>query len=64
MMLDWLGRRRDDGAALRASQWIEEAVEAALRDGSGLTRDLGGSAGTVEAGDAVLRALDAVVAAA
>jgi 3-isopropylmalate dehydrogenase len=64
MMLDWLGRRRDDEAALRASGWIEEAVAAALRDGSGLTGDLGGSAGTAEAGDAVLRALDAVAAAA
>ena len=63
MMLDWLGRRTDDAAAVRASRWIEEAVAAALRDGSGLTGDLGGSASTVEAGDAVLRALDAVVAA-
>ena len=64
MMLDWLGRRREDHAALRASVWIEDAVGAALRDGSGLTGDLGGTAGTVEAGDAVLRALDAVAAAA
>ena len=64
MMLDWLGRRTDDAAAVRASRWIEEAVAAALRDGSGLTGDLGGSASTVEAGDAVLQALDAVAAAA
>jgi 3-isopropylmalate dehydrogenase len=64
MMLDWLGRRSDDRSALRAAGWIEEAVAAALRDGSGLTRDLGGAAGTTEAGDAVLRALDAVAAAA
>ena len=64
MMLDWLGRRADDEAALRASRWIEEAVAATLRDGSGLTGDLGGSASTAEAGDAVLRALDAIAAAA
>lgn len=64
MMLDWLGRRADDEAALRASRWIESAVAAALRDGSGLTGDLGGPASTVAAGDAVLRALDAVAAAA
>ena len=63
MMLDWLGRRREDEAALRASGWVEEAVAASLLDGSGLTGDVGGSAGTVEAGDAVLRALDAVAAA-
>ena len=55
------GRRR---SRLRASGWIEHAVAAVLRDGSGLTGDLGDSASTVEAGDAVLRALDAVAAAA
>jgi 3-isopropylmalate dehydrogenase len=64
MMLDWLGERAGDERALRASGWIEDAVAAALRDGSGLTRDVGGSAGTAGAGDAVLRCLDAVVAAA
>ncbi len=64
LMLDWLGRRDDDDAAVRAGEWVEAAVAAALADGSALTSDLGGSAGTVAAGDAVLRALDAVVAAA
>jgi 3-isopropylmalate dehydrogenase len=64
MMLDWLGERAGDAFALRAAGWIEAAVAAALSDGSGLTGDLGGSASTVEAGDAVLRCLDAVVAAA
>jgi 3-isopropylmalate dehydrogenase len=63
MMLDWLGRRSDDRSALRAAGWIEDAVAAALRDGSGRTRDLGGAAGTAQAGDAVLGALDAVAAA-
>ncbi len=63
LMLAWLGRRDDDEAMMRAGNWIEEAVEASIADGSALTRDLGGSAGTTAAGDAVLRALDAVVAA-
>jgi 3-isopropylmalate dehydrogenase len=63
MMLDWLGQRSEDRSALRAAGWIQEAVATALRDGSGLTRDLGGAAGTTEAGDAVLRALEAVAAA-
>jgi 3-isopropylmalate dehydrogenase len=63
MLLEWLGRREDDEAASRAGGWIEAAVAAAIADGSALTRDLGGTAGTVEAADAVLRALDAVVAA-
>ena len=62
MLLDWLGRRRDDRSTLRAAAWIEEAVATVLRDGSGLTRDLGGTVGTTEAGDAVLRALDAAAA--
>jgi len=64
MMLDWLGRRHGDDAAVRAGRWIDDAVATTLEDGSGLTRDLGGSAGTTECGDAVLRALDAAVAAA
>jgi 3-isopropylmalate dehydrogenase len=64
IMLEWLGRRNRDDAATRAARWIDGAVAAALADGSGLTADLGGSAGTATACDAVLRALDAVVAAA
>jgi 3-isopropylmalate dehydrogenase len=64
MLLDWLGRRNADDAAVRAGRWVENAVAAALANGSALTADLGGSASTVGAGDAVLRALDAVLAAA
>jgi 3-isopropylmalate dehydrogenase len=64
MMLGWLGRRDDDEAASRGGAWIEAAVAAAIADGSALTSDLGGSAGTADAGDAVLAALDAVVASA
>ena len=60
MMLDWLGRRHADEAAVRAARWVDNAVANALADGSALTADLGGSAGTIEAGAAVLRALDAV----
>ncbi len=64
MMLDWIGRKHDDTFAKRAASWIDEAVTSALADGSALTRDLGGSAGTAAAGDAVLRALEGVAAAA
>jgi 3-isopropylmalate dehydrogenase len=63
MMLAWLGRRDDDEAALRAAGWIEDAVATAIADGSALTRDLGGSVRTANAGDAVLGALDAAVSA-
>ena len=64
LMLAWLGRRDDDDAIARAGGWIEAAVEASIADGSALTRDLGGSAGTTAVGDAVLTALDSVVGAA
>ena len=64
MMLDWLGRRNGDEAAARGGRWVEAAVASALADGSALTADLGGSAGTAGSGAAVLHALDAVVAAA
>ena len=42
MLLDWLGRRNADQAALRAARWVEDAVAAALSNGSALTPDLGG----------------------
>jgi 3-isopropylmalate dehydrogenase len=58
MMLDWLGRRYADEAAMRAARWVDAAVAASLRDGPGRTGDLGGSAGTRAAGDAVLNALE------
>ncbi len=62
MMLDWLGRRDANDAAIRAGAWIHAAVTRALADGSALTGDLGGTAGTVAAGDAVIRALGVVAA--
>ena len=64
LMLDWLGRRRDDAAAARAAGWIEAAVSEAIRSGTALTPDLGGSAGTATCCDAVLAALDAIAVAA
>jgi 3-isopropylmalate dehydrogenase len=64
LMLAWLGRRDDDDAIAHAGGWIEAAVARSIADGSALTRDLGGSAGTTAAGNAVLTALDAVVDAA
>jgi 3-isopropylmalate dehydrogenase len=62
MMLDWLAQRNDDETTARAGRWVEAAVAAALADGSALTADVGGSAGTASSGAAVLRALDTVVA--
>jgi 3-isopropylmalate dehydrogenase len=61
MLLDWVGERRGDELARRAAGWLDAAVAAALADGSALTADLGGSASTVAAGDAVLAALEPLV---
>src|SRR5262249_62090656 len=40
MMLDWLGHRHDDERLQRASQMVEDAVEALLKEGQTLTYDL------------------------
>ncbi len=50
MMLDFLGEQR-------AAGMVDRAVRRVLRDGRALTRDLGGSASTREATDAVLEEL-------
>ena len=50
LMLETLGRADD------ASR-IERAVESAVRDGA-VTRDVGGTLGTREAGDAIVRRLN------
>jgi 3-isopropylmalate dehydrogenase len=63
MMLDWLGRRRDDPAATRAAGWIEAAVRDVLASGAGLTPDVGGNRSTAEAGAALLAALEPAAAA-
>ncbi|MFS8201688.1 isocitrate/isopropylmalate dehydrogenase family protein [Streptomyces sp. CWNU-52B] len=58
LMLDWLGRRHDDKSALTAASLVERAVDRALLDLGGRTPDLGGSASTQQAGDAVVTALE------
>lgn len=58
MMLDWLGRRHDDKAAITAGALVERAVGQALLDPGGQTPDLDGEASTRQAGDAVVRALE------
>jgi 3-isopropylmalate dehydrogenase len=58
MMLDWLGERHNDPAAVTASRRIEAAVASVIAQGKTLTPDLGGKAGTRAVGEAVLRALE------
>lgn len=57
IMLDWLGHRHDNPALLDDGQRLRAAVERVLAEGRVLTRDLGGSAGTEEAAQAVEAAL-------
>ena len=53
MMLTWLGERNEDDDAKAAAVAIDEAVGRALQSTSTHTGDLGGSAKTVDVGDAV-----------
>jgi 3-isopropylmalate dehydrogenase len=53
MLLAWLGRRHNEPKAAAAAQRIQGAVSRVIAEGKYLTRDLGGSAGTREMGDAI-----------
>jgi len=59
LMLDWLGRRREDTRMVQASAAIENAVAEALGNGGARTGDLGGNVGTEAAADAVIDCLKA-----
>jgi 3-isopropylmalate dehydrogenase len=58
MMLNWLGERNDDQAAIEAGQLIESAAEQVIEQRNTLTPDLGGNAGTKEVGEAILSVID------
>jgi 3-isopropylmalate dehydrogenase len=57
MMLDWMGRRRNDRMLLRAAQNIELAVTDVLSSGRAIPPDLGGVATTQDVGNAVVQSL-------
>lgn len=57
MMLDWLGIKHDNADMRQDGTRLREAVQAVVARGEVLTRDLGGSAGTHAAADAVLDVL-------
>ncbi len=57
MMLNWLGVRHDHAGLLADGAQLQAAVDRVLMRGNALTRDLGGTAGTNEAADAVAAAL-------
>jgi 3-isopropylmalate dehydrogenase len=57
LMLDWLGERHGDEAAVRAGRRLETAVACVLAEGKALPVDLGGHSSSTEVGEAVCRAL-------
>jgi 3-isopropylmalate dehydrogenase len=57
MLLDWLGRKRNDPKATAAAGAMLAAVRKVIAEGKHLTRDLGGTAGTKEMGDAIAAAI-------
>ena len=60
MLMAWLGRTRKEPKATRAAQLMDRAMERVIADGKHLTADIGGTASTVEMGDAVARAVKQV----
>jgi 3-isopropylmalate dehydrogenase len=59
MLLAWLGRKHGEPKAAQAAELIQAAVTEVIRERKALTRDLGGSAGTREMGDAIAAAVAA-----
>ena len=53
MLLAWLGRKHNEPKAGAAAQHIQGAVSRVIAEAKHLTRDLGGTAGTREMGDAI-----------
>ena len=57
MLLAWLGRKHGEPKALAAAEQIRRAVDQVVMRGKCLTRDLGGTASTMEMGDAIAAAV-------
>ena len=57
MMLDWLGLNHDNSAMIADANRLRTVVQACVAEGAARTRDLGGTASTQEATQAVRQAL-------
>ena len=57
MLLEWLGRKRNDAQAVEAAALIERAMDSVIAEQKHLTPDLGGAASTTQMGDAVVAAI-------
>ena len=56
MMLEWIGEKKNNSSMKLAASLIEKAVSETLRKGI-KTRDIGGTASTVQFGDSVVKSL-------
>ena len=57
MLLEWLGRKRNDAKAIEAAALMARAMGKVIAEQKQLTPDLGGTASTTQMGDAVAAAL-------
>jgi len=57
MLLEWLGRKRNEPKATQAAKLIDAAMDKVIAEAKHLTTDLGGKAGTRQMGDAVAAAV-------
>jgi 3-isopropylmalate dehydrogenase len=57
MLYEWLGRKRNEPAAVTAAQLIDAAVDRVIAEAKTLTADLGGKSGTTQMSDAIVAAL-------
>ena len=57
MLLEWLGRKRNEPRAVEAAQRIDAAMDRVIAEAKHLTADLGGRASTTQMGDAVAAAV-------
>jgi 3-isopropylmalate dehydrogenase len=61
MLLDWIGRRRNDTAFVEGGRLITRAVDEVLDNPATRTRDIGGGLDTDEFTDALLKAMSEIV---
>jgi 3-isopropylmalate dehydrogenase len=57
MLLEWLGRTRNEPKAAEAARRVDAAVDKVIREAKSLTADLGGTASTTQMGDAIAAAV-------
>ncbi len=57
MLIEWLGRKRNEPKATQAAQLIDAAMDKVIAEARHLTADLGGKASTTQMGDAVAAAV-------